>query len=280
VREALREELLARMQGDGDRRSLSRAWHGQRALRGLGALVARAAPRLEIDARRVEHPDAFTGAALREAVDRHLAADRGHTVTLREPVIPEALSMLGDLVGTLPRHARWAGDQQRPLRERRVLLPATRVTDDETAALLAYWLTVVAGPLRLPNSEARLLAAAAAAFADNSLRYRPADGPPALMCACHDPESHDLQIVCLSPNVPSAAARAPATFIRALDNHSRENLGGLHSLTQLAERRGIDATLRVATGTARFFLRSGMARFDAAAPRLPAFVVSLEVHLR
>jgi hypothetical protein len=274
------EQLIVRTRGDDDRHVLSPAWRGQRALRGLAALVKGAAPRLEIDARAVEHPDAFTGAALRAAIERHLVADRGHSVTIREPRAPGALAMLADMVGPLARPARWAGEMPVPGREQRVLLPATRIEDDETAKLLAYWLTIVAGPLRLPSSEARMLAAAAMAFADNDLRHRAIDASPALLCACHEPQAHDLQVVCLSSRVLPDAAADPATYIRDLDNRSRENLGGLYSLTALAERRGIDATLRVAVGTGRLFRRAGKARFDSGAGELPGFAASLEVHLR
>jgi hypothetical protein len=91
------EQLIVGAHGEDDRRVLSPAWRGQRALRGLEALAKGAAPRLEIDARAVEHPDAFTGAALREATERHLAADRGHSVTIYEPRAPGALAMLAEL---------------------------------------------------------------------------------------------------------------------------------------------------------------------------------------
>lgn len=273
------EQIIVRAHGEDDRRVLSPAWRGQRALRGLAALVNGAAPRLEIDARAVEHPDAFTGAALREATERHLTADRGHSVTIREPQTRGAFAMLADLTGPLTRPARWAGEVPAPGRERRVLLPATRIEDDETAKLLAYWLTIVAGPLRLPSPEARLLAAAAMTFADNDLRHRATDAPPALLCACHEPQAHDLQIVCLSSHIPPDAAADPATYIRDLDHRSREHLGGLYSLTALAERRGIDATLRVAVCTGRLFRRAEKARFDSGAGELPGFAASLEVHL-
>jgi hypothetical protein len=274
------EQLIVGAHGEDDRRVLSPAWRGQRALRGLVALAKGAAPRLEIDARAVEHPDAFTGAALREATERHLAADRGHSVTIYEPRAPDALAMLADLIGPLARPARWAGEVPGPERERRVLLPATRIEDGETAKLLAYWLTIVAGPLRLPSSEARMLAAAALTFADNDLQHRAIDARPALLCACHEPQAHDLQIVCLSSHVPPEAAADPATYMRDLYHRSRKHLGGLYSLTALAERRGIDATLRVAVGTGRLFRRAEKARFDSGAGELPGFAASLEVHLR
>jgi hypothetical protein len=260
-----------------DSRALTSAWRGQRALGGLDRLCAPGGPRRVIDARPLARADAFTGAAVREAIDRHLTRDRGHSVLLHEPTSPKPLSMLHHLVGPLPRRARWAGDAARPPIDRNVLLPAMRVEDDETSRNVATWLeTVTSGPLRLPSSAARLLAMAAATFGDNALKHG-AQG--VLLCACHDPQANDLQVVALSDHVPAAAVTDGVSFLREAVERSERELGGIFSIVELARRRGIDVTVRVATGTGRTFWRAGKRRYDITTAPIPAFVASVEIHL-
>jgi hypothetical protein len=166
---------------------LTAAFRGQFALRGFEGLTARAGPRLEIDARALRHADAFTAVTVRETVDRHLGADPGHSVVILEPRDAEALAMLADLVGPLPRHARWAGTQAPPRRERLVLLPAMRVDSVETAMLLAEALTAVTAAVRVPASEARLAVSALATFADNALVYTLTPQRPSLVSVSRVP---------------------------------------------------------------------------------------------
>lgn len=267
---------------DADRRALTAAFRGPRALRAFPALVAPAGPRLEIDARAVQQPDAFTAIAVREAIDRHLAVDRGHSVVVVEPHDADDFALLADLIGALPRRAHWAGAHTTPRRERSVLLPAMRIPDRDTAELVAYWLTTVTAALRLPAAEARLAVAAAAMFADNALIHAHATTPASLLSICRAGVPNDLQVVMLSPSVPKAARRNTEKYLQDLTARSRRNLGGLYSLYRLARGRERDMTLRVAVAGARFYVRSdgsGRVRYEAYSSPVPAFVASVEIHI-
>jgi hypothetical protein len=264
---------------DADRRPLSAAFRGQRALRGFAGLTAKAGPRLELDGRTLRQPDSFTGVAVREAIDRHLLADRGHDVVLLEPRDVRDFDLLADLLGPLPKRARWAGLHPFPRRDGSVLLPAMRIPDRTTADLLADALPSVTAALRLPLSEARLAATAAAVFADNALIHAAPKAPASLLSICRVVEANDLQVVMLTPSVPPDARTDPGGYLRDVARRSEAHLGGLYSVGALARRRGIDATLRVAIGTGRVYVRSGRPRYEAHAADLPAFVAGLEIHL-
>jgi hypothetical protein len=269
-----------RLKDDDDQRVLTRAWRGQRAISGLESVCASGGPRLVLDARPLERADAFTGAAVVEGIDRHLRRDRGHSVILREPLDPKALAMLHDLVGPLPRRARWAGESDTPLRDRDVLLPATRAADEQTVRLLGDWLqTVVAGPLRLPLSAARLLAMGAAHFGDNALRHGSVGGGGAVLCACRDQQGNDLQLVAVSDTAPDAASVDGTEYLAGILARSTDQLGGLFSIAELAGRRGLDATVRVAAGRGRLYWRGGKPHVDVMTQAVPAYVASLEIHL-
>lgn len=274
------DKLRIRMGENDDRRVLTPAVRGQLAVRELAMLCAPGGPRRVIDARALEFADAFTGAAVREAIDRHVRRDRGHSVVVREPAKLETLAALYDLLGTLPRRSRWAGEADRPRRDPAVLLPAMRITSAPKLRDAANFLgSAAAGPLRLPPNASWLLATAAAHFGDNALKHSPAGQRSVLLCACHELTSHDLQVVALSAAVPEAAQEQPAAYLREAMARSDATLGGLFSLRELARRRKISATLRLATGSGRLFWRDDKPRYEGQAPIIPGFVASLEIHL-
>lgn len=235
-----------------------------------------------IDARALHQPDAFTAVVVREAIDRHLAGDAGHSVVIVEPRLDNDFSLLADLLGALPHRAHWVGAQGSPRRERSVLLPAMRIPDRETADLVADWLTNVAPALRMPASEARLAVAAARAFAENALHHAPTGAEPSLLSVCRAHEPNDLQVVMMSPGVPSAAGNLTDEYLRDLVARSRSHLGGLSSLFTLARRRRLDVSLRVAVANGRVYGRTGgvnRVRYEPYPALMPAFVASLEIHI-
>lgn len=272
-------ERQDRTRDDGDRRTLTPALRGQRAIAALGPLCSPAAPRLEVDATNLKRADAFTGVVVREVVRRHLDADPGHQIFLREPHDSPTWDMLSDLVGTLPRRARWAGDQRAARREQQVLLPTTSIDDEEVAKLISKsWLPAIMANLRLPAAERRLLMSAAAAFADNGLRY--GSGAATLLCACHDEQANDLQLVALSSWEAPAEDFDAVDMLREALAKSRRAIGGIAMLIDQAKRRNIDATIRLAVDQGRLHCRGqATPRIEGDAPPIPAFVASLEIHL-
>lgn len=271
-------EQRDRTREEADRRVLTPAFRGPRAIAGLAALCARAAPRLELDARGLRRADAFTGVVVHETVRRHLEADPGHEVVLWEPADEQAWAMLHDLLTPLPRLARWAGEQPAAQRERQVLVPATPIDDDETIDLVTrYALPAATASYRIPDAPRRLLLEAAAAFADNAVLH--GGGAPSVLCACYDPQANDLQLVVLSPAMPDGAGDDAATVLRdAVDR--REDVSGIETLIEKARRRKIDATVRLVTGTGRLRWRGHPEpQVEETAAPVPAFVASLEIHL-
>jgi hypothetical protein len=76
-----------------------------------------------------------------------------------------------------------------------------------------------------------------------------------------------------------AAAPDPPARLRDALASSRHRLGGLASLIVLAEKRGLDATLRLASGPARARWRANdRVRYDTG-PVVPGFVAGFSVRV-
>ncbi len=223
--------------------------------------------------------DAYTGAVVREAVDRHLQADRGHTVILREPRNAEAYALLNDLLGELPRRAKWAGEQPAPRLDPMVLLPAYRIRNREDLKLFGLALQVAAASRGLPPGPTRLLLEAAMVLGYNDLRHRPRRTLPGLLCVCQMRQSNDLQVVALSSVAPQRCLEGPEQFAAVLAARCADPFTGLGGLVWRGRGQQLDATLRLRAGRVRVYARYGRVRREALAEAVPWFAAGLEVHL-
>jgi hypothetical protein len=262
--------------------SLRMSLRGERALAQLGPLTT---PRLAGPYRRVlvtsklSACDCYGGLALRACIVLHLSAHPENRAQIWEPKDPGVWSRMHDLLSPLPAGCELAEDHPRPARNREIVVPAMRIEGPETAELLGHTIARVHAGLGVDVSAARAVAGALVALAENA-REHAADSSVGVMVACAlERPTNELQIVALDVGGTFAKAADPPTQLRDALARSRAQLGGLASLVLLAERRGIDATLRLASGPARARWRAGeRVRYEEGAT-VPGFIASFSVRL-
>lgn len=262
--------------------SLGSALRGERALAQLGPLTT---ARLAGPYRRVlvtsglSACDCYGGLVLRVCIDLHLAAHRENRAQVWEPKDPEVWSRMHDLLSPLPAGCELAEDHPRPARNREIIVPAMRIEGMETAELLGHTIVRVHAGLGVDVSAARAVAGALVALVENARGYA-ADSSVGVMVACSlERSTNELQLVALDLGGALARADDPPARLREVLARSRAQLGGLASLILLAERRGLDATLRLASGPARARWRAGdRVRYEEGATA-PGFVASFSVRL-
>lgn len=252
------------------------------ALAQLGPLTTplRAAPyRRVLVASRLADCDCYCGVVVRTCLERHFAMHRDNRAQLWEPKELDAWSRLHDFLMPLPGGCELAQDQPRPARNEDVVLPAMRIDDVEIAALLGHTVVRVGVALGLGVSAARAVAQALVTFTDNARRHA-ADSPIGVLAACAvESRTDELHLVVLDLGTALVSADRPSGGLRNALARSRAGLGGMASLMALVERRGIDATLRIASSDARARWRSGgRVRYDQG-EKVPGFVASFSVRL-
>lgn len=262
--------------------SLALGLRGERALAQLGPLTTarQAAPyRRILVATGLTACDCYGGAVLRACIDRHLATHRENRAQIWEPKDPEVWSRVHDLLSPLPAGCELVEDQPRPQRNRDIVVPAMRVEDPEMAGLLGHTIVRAGVALGVDASPARAVAQALATLAENAREHAVDSSLGALVaCALENP-TNELHALALDLGGALASSEDPPARLREALARSRAQLGGLASLILLAERRGLDATLRLASGPARARWRtSDRVRYEEGAP-VPGFVASFSVRL-
>jgi hypothetical protein len=184
-----------------------------------------------------------------------------------------------DLLSPLPAGCELVEDQPRPARNREIVVPAMRIEGPETAELLGHTIARVHAGLGVDVSAVRAVAGALVALAENA-REHATDSSVGVMVACAlERPTNELQLVALDLGGALATAADPPARLREALARSRAQLGGLASLILLAERRGLDVTLRLASGPARARWRAGdRVRYEEGATA-PGFVASFSVRL-
>lgn len=262
--------------------SLREALRGERALAQLGTLTTprRTGPyRRVLVATHLVGCDAYGGIVLRVCIDTHLEGHKDNRAQIWEPKDPEVWSCIHDLLSPLPDGCDLAADQPLPVRNPEIVVPAMRIDEADTAALLGHTITRVHAGLDVGISAARAAAEALVALVENG-REHAGDSPLGTVVACAlERQTNELQLVALDLGSAMAAASDPPARLRDALAVSRHQLGGLASLILLAERRGLDATLRLASGPARARWRTNdRVRYDTG-PVVPGFVVGFSVRL-
>lgn len=262
--------------------SLLPSLRGERALAQLGPLTTarRADPYSRVLVMSgLSACDCHGALALRACIDVHLSAHAKNRVELWEPKDAGLWSRVHDLLSPFPDRCDLVEDQPRPVRNRDIVLPAMRIEQPDHAALLGHTIARAHDGLGVKVSAARALAQALVVFVENA-RAHAADSSVGVMVACAlEHPTRELQLVALDLGgalLPSGDP--PAPLLDALAR-SRAGLGGLASLILLAERRGLDATLRLAAGQARARWRThDRVRYEDGSA-VPGFVASFSVRL-
>lgn len=262
--------------------SLRMALRGEQALAQLGPLTT---ARLASPYRRVlvasglKACDCYGGAVLRVCVDRHLAASTENRAEIWEPTNPEVWSRMHDLLSPLPDGCELAGDRPLPARNQEIIFPAMKIEEPEVAVLLGQTIMRVGSRLGIGSSPARAVAQAIVALAENA-REHAADSSIGVLVACAlEHPTNELHLLALDLGGTLATSEDAPVQLRDALAHSRARPGGLASLMLLAERRELDATLRLASGPARARWRANdRVRYEVSAP-VPGFVASFSVRL-
>lgn len=262
--------------------SLLAALRGERALAQLGPLTTprRTGPyRRVIVATGLTACDCYGGAVLRACIDLHLAAHTENRAQIWEPKDPQVWSRLHDFLSPFPAGCELVDDQPYPARNPEIVVPAMRIEEPEIAALLGHTITRVHAGLGVGASPARAVAQALVALAENA-REHAGDSPVGVLVACAlERPTNELHLVALDLGGALATSPDPPAQLRDALARSRAQLGGLASLILLAERRGLDATLRLACGPARARWRADdRVRYEEGAT-VPGFVASFSVRL-
>lgn len=266
--------------GDHEQRDLGRVLRGQHARGAFGRLIVPAAPQLLLVGTTLNRVDAWGGLVVRAAVDAHLDADSGHTVSLVEPTNDESWALMSDLLGSslLPSRCSWAGTRALAPRGSRVLVPTSAILDQEDVQLVVdEGLRRATAALGYGDRAGHALQEAAAVFLHNAHTHGAASRIAPLVCATFEAQGNDLQVVVLDLGPGQPAVGHGATALREAVESSRKNLSSLHGLTG-RKRGGLQFSVRLAWGTGRAAFRSGGSwRFSDAA-ELPGFMAGLEIH--
>lgn len=257
---------------------LAGVMRGHRAIDALDAGIQLHTPRLEIVASRLTAVDAYTGAVARAVIEAHLQRNPANAASIWEPRSSEAWGMLCDLLRPLPSRCQPCGDHPVLGRDARILLPAMPVKDDEHAELVtAGWLPGVGRYSGLSARHTRWLIEAGAALIENGLVHARDSAIGVLAAACLEPQGNDVQIVAVDLGSSIAAQDDPLSALRDVVGRSRGGVHGLVTLADLAERRGADISLRLASGVGRATYRGGRWRYSPGPP-VPGFVAGYEIH--
>lgn len=231
-----------------------------------------------IHAAQLTSLDAYTGVALRARIEHH-ARGLQRAVCITPPTDGATWSLLGTLLGELPRRVRCVQDARPFARARNVFLPSQAVSSVERLDLIADALPTMLRKDGLAHWESRLFAAAFSVLGENALLHGdPSRG--AVSAIAFDPTENALQLVVLDRGQNIAMDHDALGKLQALraDSEGRPNeagLAGLVGMMGLHTQRGADLCLRVRAGSGLISWRGG--RWDGVADlqHVPGFCGSL-----
>lgn len=259
-------------------RKLRPVLRGPHARRALAELLAPAAPKLGIDMSAVCRLDAYGAAVVRCAIDVHLERQATGDVTVKPPTNAETRRIACDVLMGLPSRCRWDAKDEGEQPVSNVIVPAMSVSDDEIAALIVQMcLPEAAEILGLQRSELGALQVAAEEFVANAEEHAHDASVPVVLAACLEEEGNDLQIVAVDVGATFARKHDPESALRKAISVSRQRRGALYGLGTL-RRGGMDASLRLAAGSATAWSRTGQSWHYDGGPSVPGFIAGLEVH--
>lgn len=227
----------------------------------------------------VTHADAWSGASLRALIE-YAASWLGMPVTLALPRTSAARSLLATAIGDLPNGSQLPSGASWPASARSVLLPGIRVGNLGEAELYANAFTTVSERY-YPRSEIGFLAAALGTLLHNALRHAPKSPVDAISCVAHEREANELQLA-VSDLAETISRRSDADQALAEAWATSEEgyhgvPGGLVGLAVMAERRGLDVTIALHSGTGRMRWRAGQPTISRGT-YVPGFTSVVTVH--
>ena len=234
---------------------------GRHALHHLAATPASGSAEdsdLVIDAGEAQVVDAFTGTVTMANVEEHLGKPgRGRSATVTPPQSGEVHGRFYTMLTLAPKRCKveHAGATA-PVRDPRILLPATRVRTAAEADTLALFLRASSqrsdlGTARLESREAGLLAGALPDLVDNALHHAPDSGCGVIVCSALESDNREAQLVITDLGAEVSGAPESLSLLREAWARSRAELGSLHYLTERASKFGLDISVQIRTGNAQ-----------------------------
>lgn len=220
--------------------------------------------------------DAWGATALRTGIELW-ARRQQQQVSVSQPTDSAAWLLLYHLLADdCPAHLILTDDSSRPTGRcpSAILLPTARITSIHDAdALSESLLARNAGRL---TPALRFLAAELPELAQNALQHGTKSVTDPVACCFYDRHEDELQL--LVSDLGSTYSQGADAEARLRDAVRAQPDGALTAAGELAEARGLDATLTLAAGTGRVYWRAG-AWSSATAQTVAGFVSALCVQL-
>lgn len=231
-----------------------------------------------IHAAQLTSLDAYTGVALRARVE-HQARGLQRAVCITPPTDGAAWSLLGTLLGELPRQVRFVQDALPFARARNVFLPSQAVSSLERLDLIAEALPTMLRKDGVAHWESRLFAAAFSVLGENALLHGDPSGGGVAAIA-FDPSENALQLVVLDRGQDVALDHGALGRLQDMraQSEGRPNEGGLAGLVGmmgLQAQRGADLCLRLRAGSGSISWRGGRWHDSGDLQHVAAFCASL-----
>ena len=219
---------------------------GESALALLPAPAGPAEP-VYIYGTQLQASDAWTGTAFRASIEYH-CVNLGNSMTLDPPAEDRAFARLCDLLGPLPENFHLTRDASGAGRGL-ALLPALRVEDagdlDAAAATIHYR----AGGYG--SAVARTVAAAVSVFIDNALTHAGTSPIGVVTTVAFDPAANSVQVVSTDLGPDLVDPEDAEQYLLGVRQHATAIHSNFAHLVQASSRRGISATLTLASGPGR-----------------------------
>jgi hypothetical protein len=247
----------------------------------LQLLPAPAAPDqfVLVHGKNLRESDAFTGTALKTAVQYHCACLH-NTFGLEPPEGPgseQALEMLADLMGQMPKGFYLTdGAALTGTTRGNALLPALSVEDPVDAANAADVVALRTRAYGMP--VARTVGAAVAIFADNAMTHAPESPVGVVTTVAFSPSVDSVQVVSSDLGRPVEDPADGEQFLRDLHQAAAASHSNLGHLLEAAERRGVTCTLTLAAGAGRLSWTSSGVASDTSF-EIPGFTAALTVEV-
>lgn len=194
--------------------------------------------------------DAVSAAVIRASLEEHRSSDSTVAAEYFPPVGADVDQTLDNLLGTLPEGTSVCRSGTAPARDRFAVAPAVSIQDVAEIEPLVLGIRAVGPHVGLTVQEAGFAALVAQALAENGLEHAPKSPCGVILCAGIDPTSGQLTVASINlGNVAGTGDPAGDEVLREAVARSRQIFGGLTSLIQRAQGRGLPLEVFLAAGT-------------------------------
>jgi hypothetical protein len=194
--------------------------------------------------------DGVSAAVIRASLEEHHSSGSTIPAEYFPPVDPGVDQTLDNLLGTLPEGTSVCRSAPAPARDRFAVAPALSIRDVDEIEPLVLGIRAIGPHVGLTVVEAGFAAAVAQVLAENGLEHAPESPCGLVLSAGVDPASSQLTVASINlGNIAGTGDPAGDEVIRQAVGRSRQVFGGLTSLIQRAQGRGLPLEVYLAAGT-------------------------------